>query len=65
MFTVNILINGNCILARSAVNQGKLLGGKDGELAYKVDTGQIVYHNPVEGTVALVRKLLNTIEEEK
>ena len=62
MLTVAILINGNPIMARSAVNTGKKASG--GRIGYKLDTGDIVWHNPANGAVALAKALLETIHEQ-
>ena len=63
MLTVAILINGQPIMARSAVNTGKVLG--DGCVVYEVDDGSKVHHRPQEGAVKLATKLLKTIKEQK
>ncbi len=62
MLTVAILINGNPIMARSAV-RGKRL--PDGRVAYLVDDGATVQHDPDDGAVALARKLLDRIDEQR
>lgn len=56
MFTVSILVNGEPILTRSAVNRLKEKGG------YVVDTGELVKHDPNDGAVSLAKKLLDTID---
>ncbi len=61
MITVAILINGEPILTRSAVNTGKTNG--HGETVYEVDTGTRVYHAREDGAVALAHKLLDTIHD--
>lgn len=63
MITVAILINGQPIHARTAVNQAKK--NKKGETAYKVDTGEIVWHDRDDGAIELAKKLLDTIKEQK
>lgn len=63
MITVAILINGNPIMARSAVNTG--CENEKGEIAYRVDDGSEVIHNPEDGAVELALKLLATIQEYK
>ena len=63
MLTVAILINGQPIMARSAVNTGKTLG--DGCVVYEVDDGRKVHHRPGDGAVKLAKKLLDTIKEQK
>lgn len=63
MITVSILINGNPIYTRSAVNTGAKLG--NGCSVYEVDTGKCINHNPEQGAVKLAEKLLKTIKETK
>jgi hypothetical protein len=63
MITVAILINGNPIVARNAVNQNRK--NKKGQTAYKTDSGEIIYHDPKDGAVALAKKLLDTIMNDK
>lgn len=63
MITVAILINGNPIVAKNAVNQGRR--NRKGETAYKTDSGEIVWHDPEEGAVALCHKLLSTIRNDE
>lgn len=63
MLTVAILINGQPIMARSAVNTGKVLG--NGATVYAVDDGSKVHHHVDSGAVALAQKLLKTIKEQK
>lgn len=62
MITVQININGNCILARSATR----IEDEDitGKATYKVDDGNIIRFNPDEGAVALAHKLLACIKEQ-
>lgn len=62
MLTVAILINGQPIMARSAVNTGKTLG--NGAVIYEVDDGSKVHHHPENGAVRLAEKLLKTIKEQ-
>lgn len=57
MITVSILINGQPIFTRTAVNRIKEKGG------YVLDTGEIVKHDPEDGAVRLAIKLLKTIKE--
>lgn len=61
MITVAILINGNPIMARSAVNQSVV--NEKCETGYKTDSGEFIWHNRDEGAVALAHKLLDTIQE--
>lgn len=56
MITVSILINGEPIFTRTAVNRISEKGG------YVVDTGEIVKHDPDDGAVKLAIKLLKTIK---
>ena len=55
MITVQININGNCILARSAWRVAE--PDKDGLATYKADDTNIIFHNPDDGAVALAHKL--------
>lgn len=57
MITVNILINGEAIFARSATNRLEEHG------VYILDTGERIHHNPDDGAVALAQKMLATIED--
>lgn len=57
MITVSILINGEPIYTRTAVNRLEEHG------VYILDTGERVMHNIDEGAVALAIKMLHTIEE--
>lgn len=61
MITVAILINGQPIMARSATNTGEQVD--KGRMVYRVDTGELIYHNPEDGAVALAMMLLKTIKE--
>ena len=58
MITVQILINGEVIYARTAVNRLEEHG------AYILDTGERILHNPDDGAVPLAIKMLHTIEED-
>lgn len=62
MITVAILINGQPVATRSAVNKCK---GPLGTNMYKVDDGSEILHNPEDGAVVLAKKLLDTIKEVK
>jgi len=64
MISVAIMINGNPIMARSAVNQGKPKL-HDGTVEYLVDDGTRLYHKPGEGAIVLAKMLLDTIKEQK
>jgi hypothetical protein len=63
MITVAIFINGQSLMARSAVNTGKMLG--NGCVVYEVDDGSKVHHHPDSGAVKLAIKLLKTIKEKR
>lgn len=58
MITVNILINGEALYARSAVNRIEEHG------VYILDTGERIMHDPAEGAVALAIKMLHSIEDD-
>jgi hypothetical protein len=62
MLTVAILINGQPVMARSAMNTGKTLG--NGCVVYEVDDGSKVHNHPENGAVKLAVKLLKTIKEQ-
>ena len=61
MITVAILINGQPIMARSAVNSGAIL--PNGAVIYDVDDGSQIHHRPSDGAVQLAMKMLETIQE--
>ncbi len=63
MITVAILINGQPIAARSAVNTG--ITDNKGITKYKNDDGLTILHNPKDGAVKLAIKMLKTIKEVK
>ena len=65
MITVNILINGKTIYTRSAVNKSSPDVTELVNNTYAVDTGTYIKHKPVEGAVALAKKMLDTIKETK
>ncbi len=60
MITVAILINGQPIMARSAVNKGE---GSDGRSRYDLDDGSVLYHRREDGAVPLAIEMLKTIKE--
>jgi len=62
MISVVILINGEPIMARSAVNIGKDNGHQDA-CKYKVDDGTFLVHKPHDGVVWLAMEMLKTIKE--
>ena len=62
MISVAILINGNPIMARSAVNTETI----EGDLCrYTLDTGEIITHKRSDGAVILAKAMLDTIKEVK
>lgn len=61
MITVAILINGNTITARSAVNVAE---NPDGTHKYKVDDGRTIRHHRNDGAVKLAIKMLEGIKEQ-
>jgi DnaJ-class molecular chaperone len=63
MITVAIFINGNLIMARSAVN--KRCADSMGRVCYSVDGGSHIRHNPGDGYVVLAKKMLDSIVEER
>lgn len=62
MITVAILINGNPIVAKNAINQMRT--NEAGETAYKTDSGEIVWHHREKGAKELAKKLLDTIRND-
>ena len=58
MITVTILINGQPIYTRSAVNRRRDIG------KYVVDDGSLIEHNPDDGAVPLAIKMLESIQED-
>jgi hypothetical protein len=62
MISVVIFINGNPIMARSAVRKEM---NREGFAEYFVDDGSIVRHRPDDGAVTLAKLLLNTIKEKE
>lgn len=63
MITVAILINGQPIVAKNAINQAK--ENKKGETKYKTDSGEIIWHKRSDGAVKLAKALLDTIRNDK
>jgi hypothetical protein len=61
MITVSILINGQPIFTRTAVNIGNADDGI--RSAYELDTGQIIEHERKAGAVKLAMAMLKTIKE--
>jgi hypothetical protein len=60
MITVSILINGNAIATRSAVNVGITPEEKS---IYKLDDGSTILHRRENGTVVLAIEILKSIKE--
>ncbi len=61
MITVAILINGNPIMSRSAVN--KMRRNDKGETEYRCDDGSTIWHKSDIGAVPLAIAMLKTIDE--
>ncbi len=62
MITVAIMINGNPIMARSAVNRGEV---SNGFTKYELDDGSTLLHKLEEGAAKLAIAMLKTIKEPK
>lgn len=62
MITVAILINGQPIVARNAVNKSKQ--NKKGETLYLTDSGEKIWHDKNDGAVSLAKKLLDLIRND-
>ena len=62
MISVAIMINGNPIMARSAVNEGEARASK--KCRYRLDDGQDILHDPEDGAVKLAIEMLKTIKEQ-
>ncbi len=58
MITVQILVNGEAIYVRTAVNRLKEHGH------YILDTGERIIHEPEDGVAALAIKMLHTIADD-
>lgn len=61
MITVSILINGQPIFTRSAVNRGECAPGI---YEYELDTGELLTHKRDMGAVPLAIQMLKTIKEQ-
>ena len=61
MITVSISINGEPILARTAVNKGEF---SKGYCKYELDSGNSVFHKPEGGAVKLAKLMLDDIKED-
>lgn len=62
MITVSILINGQPLFTRSAVNILEL-AERPGTCRYRLDTGEELVHKRSDGAVSLAIKMLKTIKE--
>lgn len=62
MITVAILINGNPIVAKNAINQGRM--NENDETEYLTDSGETIYHRREDGAVMLAQRLLDTIRND-
>lgn len=58
MITVTIAINGNVIMARSAVNRLAEIG------KYVCDDETLIEHDPADGAVMLAAKMLGTLHDD-
>lgn len=63
MITVAILLNGNPLVARNAINQGRT--NERGETAYLTDSGVTLWHRRDAGAVELAKRLLDEIKNDK
>lgn len=59
MITVAILINGQPLVAKNAINQKRT--NEKGQTAYLTDAGELIWHDRDEGAVVLAHLLLDTI----
>ncbi len=64
MITVSILINGQPIYTRSAVNIGRI-DTADPSHCYELDDGSVLKHKRGDGAIALAKMMLDTIHETK
>lgn len=66
MITVAININGNCLMAKSAVRfvDPPTKGSQKGLAQYRTDCNHIIEHNPDDGAIALAHKMLDLLHEE-
>lgn len=65
MITVTILINGQPIYTRSAVNISPVGTPSVEAHTYHLDTGEKLKHKRTDGAVVLAKKMLDTIKEEE
>lgn len=63
MITVAILINGQPIITRSAVNISEERDTKRFTQIYEVDDGRIINHNYDDGAIPLAIKMLEGVNE--
>lgn len=61
MITVAILINGQPLYTRSAVNMEET--DKHGMTRYRLDDGSDIWHDPDFGAKALAKKMIESIQE--
>ena len=62
MITVAILINGQPIVAKNAINQAER--NEAGETKYLNDAGEVIWHRRDAGAVELAIQLLRTIKND-
>jgi hypothetical protein len=62
MITVSILINGEPLFTRTAVN-AKTLDHLDDTCKYNLDDGSTIIHKRDDGAVKLAKAMLDTIKE--
>lgn len=63
MITVSILINGQPIYTRTAVNRTKGGGKPESKNSYELDDGSRIIHIPNKGAIKLAIEMLKTIKE--
>lgn len=62
MITVAILLNGNPLVARNAINQAEW--NEIGETKYLTDSGEVIWHKREDGAVKLAHRLLDLIRND-
>lgn len=65
MITVSILINGQPIFTRTAVNRSKKGATNKDKNSYLLDDGGTIVHIPNKGAIKLAIEMLKTIKEVK
>lgn len=65
MITVSILINGEPLYTRSAVNRTKGIPKNENQNTYLLDDGSKIIHIPNKGAIKLAIEMLKTIKEIK